>query len=100
MLTTIHSFWIDVPTCNLVVIYQCADGTRPLIPKDEGMGIMLSSFTSREFGYGFVLTFVSELEYGSNKEGYWTYDNMVLQLEDCIDCIKCLYPDYDFMFLE
>mmetsp|Transcript_26808 Transcript_26808/g.33053 ORF Transcript_26808/g.33053 Transcript_26808/m.33053 type:complete len:391 (+) Transcript_26808:1059-2231(+) len=75
------------------------DGTRPLIPKDEGMGIMLSSFTSREFGYGFVLTFVSELEYGSNKEGYWTYDNMVLQLEDCIDCIKCLYPDYDFMFL-
>ena len=115
------------------------DGTRPLIPKDEGMGLMLSSFQSREFGYGLHLTdddfrkineemrgeskfysdlsasqikngkhwkplletspFVMELEYGSNKDGYWTYDSMILQLEDCIDCMKCLYPEYDYVFL-
>ena len=29
------------------------DGTRQLVPKDEGQGVMLSSFCSRELGYGF-----------------------------------------------
>jgi hypothetical protein len=32
------------------------DGTKTLIPKDEGQGVMLSSFMSREFGYGFELS--------------------------------------------
>ena len=32
------------------------DGTTAINPKDEGMGIMLSSFVSRDFGYGFKLT--------------------------------------------
>jgi hypothetical protein len=113
------------------------DGTKPLIPKDEGQGVMLSSFVSREFGYGMnlsdpvlslineyrenksysdcdaaiqkngnsrksVLTqspFITELEYGANKEGYWTYECMSLQLEDCIDCMKVLYPQFDVVFL-
>ena len=29
------------------------DGTRQLIPKDEGQGLMLSSFCCRELGYGY-----------------------------------------------
>ena len=32
------------------------DGTTALLPKDEGMGIMMSSFCSRKFGYGFEFT--------------------------------------------
>ena len=32
------------------------DGTTSVNPKEEGMGIMISSFCSREFGYGFELT--------------------------------------------
>ena len=28
------------------------DGQRAIIPKDEGQGIMISAFVSREFGYG------------------------------------------------
>ena len=24
---------------------------------------------------------------------------MVLQFEDCIDCMKCLYPQFDYLFL-
>ena len=32
------------------------DGTTAVNPKDEGMGIMLSSFCSRDFGYGFQLS--------------------------------------------
>ena len=98
---------------------------------------MISSFVSREFGYGMILTkddlevinlfrrnkqysdcdaaivkngsstknnltcspFVRELEYGANKEGYWTYECMSIQVEDCIDCMKVLYPNYDIVFL-
>jgi hypothetical protein len=31
--------------------------------------------------------FVFEFEYGANGKGYWVYEHMVLQLEDCIDCL-------------
>ena len=113
------------------------DGSRPLVPKDEGMGLMVSAFTSRELGFGYSLSyenlmkvneyrkgkkygdekasiqlfgnsfkkeltdspFVRKLEYGANKEGYWCYEHMVVQLEDCIDVLHVLHPDFDFIFL-
>ena len=112
------------------------DGTKPLIPKDTGMGIMISAFTSRELGFGFPvsndilaqvnlkrrgtkysdevaaqqikgtplkqeltsLPFIQELEHGKNSDGFWTYDHMVLQFEDCIDVLKHLYPQFDYVF--
>jgi hypothetical protein len=43
--------------------------------------------------------FVLEFEYGVSAEGYWTYDSMVLQLEDCADVVATLYPEYQFLFL-
>ena len=43
--------------------------------------------------------FVREFEYGANNEGYWSYEHMVLQMEDCIDVMHALYPDYDVLFL-
>ena len=43
--------------------------------------------------------FVIEFEYGASNEGYWNYEYMVLQLEDCVDVLKCLYPQYDFLLL-
>ena len=43
--------------------------------------------------------FVQELEYDQNKEGYWTYDRIILQLEDCIDVLNVLFPYFDFIFL-
>ena len=43
--------------------------------------------------------FIREFEYESKGEGYWSYEHMVIQLEDCIDCLKVLYPQYDFAFL-
>ena len=117
------------------------DGTTSLLPKDEGMGIMISAFCSREFGYGFEFTpermivvnefrmkeenkkykdhdasvavngknekkaltsnpFVVEFDYGTNKEGYWGYNNMVLQMEDCIDVLRACFGDmYEYYFL-
>jgi len=43
--------------------------------------------------------FVVKFEYGASNDGYWNYKHMVLQLEDCIDIVKCLYPKYDFLSL-
>ena len=30
-------------------------------------------------------------EYGANSDGYWTYDHMILQLEDIVDVLDALY---------
>lgn len=44
--------------------------------------------------------FQQQLQYGAMREGYWTYKDMVLQLEDCVDCLKCLLGnDFDYLFL-
>ena len=32
------------------------NGTQEILPKDEGMGVMISAFQSREFGFGWSLT--------------------------------------------
>jgi hypothetical protein len=116
------------------------NGTRALLPKDEGQGVMISAFVSREFGFGMTMTpdqldkvnrqrsrgkrkfysdenaaisksgtktkpiltrspFVQTFDYGNNNDGYWTYDCMVMQMEDCIDCLQTLYPSFDICFL-
>ena len=119
------------------------EGEQPIIPKDNGQGIMYSCIQSREFGFGFrKLTigevtklnrerrtgkkyidpeaakvargsdikkeftvkdnpFVRSFLYGANKEGYWTYDHLITQLEDCMDMLHTLYDStkYEFQFL-
>lgn len=42
--------------------------------------------------------FVRYLEYGSEKDGYWTYRHMVKQIGDCIDCLSYMYPEYEYEF--
>ena len=37
-------------------------GVTPLIPKDEGIGVMISAFQSREFGFGYRTLLPSELK--------------------------------------
>ena len=37
--------------------------------------------------------------YGTANEGYWNYEHMILQLDDCVNILKCLCPQYDFLFL-
>ena len=40
-------------------------------------------------------------EYGDseNKQGYWSYEHLVLKMEDYLDYLKFLYPYFDFVFL-
>jgi len=43
--------------------------------------------------------FIHKFEFGGDK-GYWTGNHMILQVEDCIDCLRILFPNqYDFAFL-
>jgi hypothetical protein len=45
--------------------------------------------------------FVTEFEYGVAGQGYWDYNHMVLQMEDCIDVLHVLHgvDKYDYQFL-
>jgi hypothetical protein len=44
--------------------------------------------------------FNRELQYGSNLDGYWCYEHMVLQLEDCIDVLQAIHGElYEYVFL-
>jgi hypothetical protein len=45
--------------------------------------------------------FMTEFEYGVAGQGYWDYNHMVLQMEDCIDVLRLLrgVQKYDFQFL-
>ena len=36
---------------------------------------------------------------GDGKEGYWTYDHMCLQFEECVDCIQSLYPQFESVWM-
>lgn len=112
-------------------------GQRALLPKTDGLSLMISAFQSRETGFGVEISriqmeeinesrrgknyvdldaalaihgqvakkdleespFVVSFELGANKEGYWTYNHMSLQFEDCVDCLKVIYPQFDFVFL-
>ena len=43
--------------------------------------------------------FLLFFEYGENREGYWNYNNMVIQFEDAVDVLQVMHPQYDFVFL-
>jgi hypothetical protein len=43
------------------------------------------SIAKRNLMYG-ETPFDVSFEYGASKEGYWSVEHMLLQLEDCLDC--------------
>ena len=114
------------------------EGQTAMIPKDEGQGIMMSSFVSRDYGFNFTLMddqlasvnrmrrgqtykdveaailkrgnadkqdldcspFSRKLDYGNSRDGYWSYEDMVLQLEDCVDVLRSINGNkFDYCFL-
>jgi hypothetical protein len=44
--------------------------------------------------------FVVEFEFGIANEGYWCYERMVLQMEDCFDVLDTLYPQFDVLLFD
>jgi len=112
-------------------------GERSILPKNDGIGVMVSAFQSREFGWGVDITeeqmvrinemrngkeyfdivaanevngkalkpalttspFIHLFQFGG-RNGYWTGNHMILQTEDCIDCLKVILDErYEFAFL-
>ena len=44
--------------------------------------------------------FKRQIDYGAMKDGYWTYEDMIVQVEDCIDCLKAIHGNaYEYLFL-
>jgi hypothetical protein len=43
--------------------------------------------------------FVREFECEANNEGYWSYECMVLQMEDWLDVLRVLYLEYEVLLL-
>ncbi|KAI2499988.1 hypothetical protein MHU86_14511 [Fragilaria crotonensis] len=43
--------------------------------------------------------FVRHLLIGATKGGYWNSFHMAIQLEDAVDCLQYLRPQFDFVFL-
>ena len=37
--------------------------------------------------------FIQKLWYVANAEGYWMGNHMIVQLEDCIDCLQVVYGE-------
>ncbi len=47
------------------------------------------------------LPFLVFFEYEENQEeGYWAYNNMVLQFEDAVNFLKVMHPEFDFVFFQ
>ena len=112
-------------------------GQRPLLPKTDGLSLMISAFQSRETGFGVDISqmqmeeineshrgktyididaamaihgqaakkdlkqspFIVHFKLGAISEGYWTYNHMAIQFEDCVDCLKVMHQQFNFVFL-
>ena len=59
-------------------------------------GSTLNKYLSREDN-----PFVVLVQYAKfyNKQGYWSYDHLVIQMEECLDRLKVLYLSFDLVFV-
>jgi hypothetical protein len=67
-----------------------ADHDAAVAAKDEG-GARKKDLKASPFN--------CEFEYGANKEGYWTYNHLYVQFEECLNFLTVLYPEFDYVFL-
>jgi hypothetical protein len=86
-------------------------GSKMMKPKSRGAGIMVSDFIDEHSGF---LAYTDEeyerakalnpsakkygrafLEYGENKEGYWTRDKFMEQIKRVVDMAELKYPPQD-----
>ena len=93
------------------------DNIGQLRKKSDGAGLMVSAFVDEIRGFGFPMTSdqllqvnqyretrgrtaletspgLRLLDYGANRDGYWTNEKFLEQCQDIIDCIHVLYPNH------
>ena len=82
-----------------------------LVPKSKGAGIIVSDFICEQDGYlklsdqEFAIGRTvfprlkqyarASIEYGENRDGYWTSDKFMEELEHCAKIAECKYPRSD-----
>jgi hypothetical protein len=59
------------------------NGERPLVPKDDGTGVMISALQSREFGFGFRTLTHEELKKVNDVRKGEVYEDSDAALEVC-----------------
>ena len=95
------------------------DGKHGMRKKTDGPGEMVSGWQDEERGFGLPMTEVELmlvqdwqrqhgrkeediiktspgvefLQYGKNKEGYWTFEHFLKQTMDVLDVLEALYPE-------
>ena len=79
------SFNIDAQELSLVNDYRLGksyadEGAATEYYGSSSKPVLMESPFSRVF------------EYGKGRDGYWGYNQMVIQMEDCIDCLVVLFP--------
>jgi hypothetical protein len=87
-------FGIDISCIQLDEINEAHHGQND-VNVDAAMAIN-GHATKKDLTYS---PFVVYFELGTNNKGYWTYNHMAIQFEDCVDCLKVIYPHFDFTFL-
>ena len=75
-------------------------------PKGKGSGIMVSDFVEENMGF---LNFLDDsgkkniarvlLEYGQNREGYWTSEKFLQQMDHAVTIAKSKYPGAQIIWI-
>ena len=88
-------FGVDISRMQMEEINESRRG-KTYIDIDAAMAIHGQQAAKKDLKQS---PFVVHFELGANSEGYWTYNHMAIQFEDCVDCLKVMYPQFDFAFL-
>ena len=90
-----HDCWI---TCWV----HSSETAKPYA-KGEGQSLMVADFVSADYGFlssaeGGELACI-EIKPGKNRDGYFSNDDLLVQVQDAIDLVHKLYPDDDHVFI-
>ena len=77
------------------------NGKRKIKPKSNGSSLMISGFMCDCHGFLHLNGQKSyeTFEFGKNRDGAWTNDNLIEQLEKVIEIFKQMHPDCELLFL-
>ncbi len=87
-----------------IVWIDCNDGESTIRPKSNGQSIMISGFLCACHGFlcreinGNTVRSYKTIKPGKNRDGFWTNENLVQQLEEVIPLFKSVHPDCELLF--
>ena len=86
----------DLTTEELKKVNEFRKNTRPNYADEEAAKYVFGSSKKEDLpDFKEKNPFVRYFLYGSSssKDGYWSYEHLAVQLEDCLDVLQCLYKD-------